>query len=68
MVAMGGCYGWMLIGACNPTLCPHWGFRESAQKWLITNDNLGVPFDMSSTSSQSMYNDFAIIVGVPQRG
>lgn len=28
--------------------------QESAQKWLITNDNLGVPFDMSSTSSQSM--------------
>ena len=25
---MGGCYGWMLIGACDPILCPIHGTKK----------------------------------------
>ena len=29
VVAMGGCYGWLLIGARNPSLCPIRGCKAS---------------------------------------
>ena len=50
MVAMGGCYGWMLICACNPTACP-----IHIHLWLaVENGDLDALRELQSTLWFSM--------------
>ena len=48
---MGGCYGWMLIGACNPMLCP----MHACQVFIYA----------ISDEIVSVLRSFGIILGIP---